>query len=90
MYKSKVIKTFRCKNSSEIYRIGSVYESGNKARIRELMQKGFLEQQDIEEVETAAMPEDEQPFKHIGGGYYELTDGSKVKGKKNAIEASKK
>ncbi len=36
------------------------------------------------QVETASFP------KHTGGGWYELSDGSKVQGKEEAIAAEKK
>lgn len=43
------------------------------------------EQQADEEAESQ---EDEAEFpKHVGGGNYELSDGSKVKGKDKAVEA---
>ena len=46
------------------------------------------EEPEAEEPE-AEEPEAEEPEhpKHTGGGYYELSDGSKVKGKKAAVEA---
>jgi hypothetical protein len=33
--------------------------------------------------------EDHPELKHLGGGYYEMPDGSKVRGKEEAIEALK-
>jgi hypothetical protein len=90
--KSKVTRKFRCKNNEEIYNVGSVYESNDTARMRELIQKGFIADIPLEETAESVpkVETSEQPYKHVGGGYYELADGTKVKGKQKAIEASKK
>ena len=50
----------------------------------------------IERVESAPQPPEENPPavddypKHTGGGYYELSNGDKVKGKAEAKEAEEK
>jgi hypothetical protein len=95
--KAKVKSKFRDKETKEVYKIGSVYESDSLARMRELMQKGFLYEAEIEEkaehveeVETPEEKKEDPAYKHIGGGVYELADGTRVKGKDKAIEAAKK
>ena len=46
------------------------------------------ESEAIETVTDAEETEKVEP-KHVGGGYYELPDGTKIKGKQNAIDAMK-
>lgn len=68
----KVIKRFRDKETKKLYEKGDLYK-GNKERVSHLIKKGFLA--------------DNPPLNHIGGGYYELPNGNRVKGKKQAMEA---
>lgn len=77
--KATVIKPFIDKNTREGFEKGSRYQSENPKRIKELQEKGYLE----------ADKADNYP-KHTGGGWYELSDGSKVQGKKEATAAEKK
>ena len=42
----------------------------------------------VEVVDEVEETEEIEP-KHLGGGYYELPDGTKIKGKQNAIDAMK-
>ena len=37
--------------------------------------------------ENTAMGTDRPPFRHVGGGWYELADGTRVRGKKQAAKA---
>lgn len=77
--KIPVIRAFIDKNTKEPYNKGYVYESDNIERIKELQDKGFLK-----DVEIDSYP------KHTGGGWYELSNGEKVQGKDEAIAAEKK
>lgn len=67
---SKVLKQFTDKETKKKHLVGSEYE-GSNSRISELFSKGFL---------------DEPPKEpnHIGGGYYELPNGERVRGKEKA------
>lgn len=59
-----------------------------KERIKELQDKGFIGDKVVEnapETETVKS----YPF-HAGGGYYQLSDGIKVKGKEAAEKAQEK
>ena len=77
--KIPVIRAFIDKHTKEPYNQGYVYNSDDVKRIKELQDKGFLKKLEIE-----SFP------KHTGGGWYELSDNSKVQGKDEAIAAEKK
>lgn len=76
--KYPVIAKFKDKYTKEIYEIGREIELTDEKRIADL-QKRKLISEAIEE--PIAEP------KHVGGGYYELPDGTRIKGKQAAIEA---
>jgi hypothetical protein len=79
----KVIKRFRDRYTKKIYKVGDSYSHENNERVASLIERGFLEEKSKKPPEEE---NDEFP-KHTGGGYYELSDGSKVKGKEEAEEA---
>ncbi len=77
--KYPVIRKFTCKLDKKRYKPGDTYETSDPERA------AFLQQMDrIGEAppEAAAV----EPV-HIGGGWYELPGGERVKGKKAALEA---
>jgi hypothetical protein len=79
----QVIKAFRDKDTLKHHAEGSVY-SADEERIEFLQEKGFVGKElTIKQKET---DESELP-KHVGGGYYELSNGEKVKGKEEAAIA---
>lgn len=89
MAKYKVLKPFKNKNTKNWYDTGQEIElSVERANEMIANQKkrggGFLERID----ETSHTADGEYP-KHVGGGHYELSDGSKVQGKEKAAEAEK-
>lgn len=63
----------------KLYKKGDVYSYGDEDRIAFLVDQGYLEEVDQAEVED--------DLKHVGGGYYELPNGEKVKGKDEALKA---
>lgn len=74
----RVIKAFKDKtDGNKLYTPGNgvVYASDDSARITFLAENGYIEKKE------SAYP------KHVGGGWYELADGSKVQGKDEAISA---
>jgi hypothetical protein len=76
----KVIKAFRDKVSKKHYGVGSVYEADDK-RIEFLQGEGFV---------GGEVGKKNEGFpKHTGGGYFELSNGEKVKGKDEAAAAEK-
>lgn len=79
-----VAKAFRDKDTEKHHAKGSLY-SADPERIEFLQEKGFL----AEEVSSAKEAEENEFPKHTGGGYYELSNGEKVKGKEDAIAAEK-
>lgn len=77
----KVIANFKDKtDNGKEYTKGGSYSHEDEKRIAFLIKKGFLEEQ----------PTDENTgIKHTGGGWYELPNGEKVKGKEEAENALK-
>ncbi|HZK53577.1 MAG TPA: hypothetical protein VFC84_05240 [Desulfosporosinus sp.] len=80
-----VSRSFQDKFTKEHYKKGKTHVSSDVERIAFLREKGFLSGEVIQE----SHKEDDEPFKHVGGGYYELPNGEKVKGKENALERIK-
>lgn len=87
-----VLKAFRDKNTKIHHAVGSSYTSEDPDRISFLQEQGFigvvvpneLKNQDSQDDKT------DEGIKHVGGGYYEIPSGEKVKGKDNALEELKK
>lgn len=77
--KLAVVKAFIDKNTNIGYSVGDTFESGDSERVSFLQEEGYL----YKEVEE----ETPEGIKHVGGGYYELPNGDKVKGKENALKA---
>lgn len=74
----EVIRTFKDKtNNLKLVNKGDFYSHKSEGRIAELIKKGFL----------SSKSEPEKEIKHIGGGYYELPNGERVKGKEEALSA---
>jgi hypothetical protein len=74
----KVLKTFRDKESMNIIAAGTEFEIEDAKRSDELIGLGYLEGEVSDE---SNLPE------HLGGGYYQLSNGEKVRGKEEAIQA---
>ncbi|QWH26534.1 hypothetical protein EXW51_00150 (plasmid) [Bacillus mycoides] len=79
-----VKRAFRDKFTLIHYSIGDSYESNDVERVKYLQDEGFLNEEQI----TIQHKETKDPV-HVGGGYYELPNGEKVKGKDAALEALK-
>ncbi len=83
MKKYKVIRSFKDKtNNLRFVAKGGFYSHEDENRIAFLIENGFLEGK-VEEPK-------EKYHKHVGGGYYELSNGEKVQGKKKAQQAENK
>lgn len=81
----EVSKEFIAREHNEkYYAEGDHYDSSDADRVAYLQKLGFLG----DEVRDADDELDER-LKHVGGGYYELPNGEKVRGRPNAIEALK-
>jgi hypothetical protein len=82
----EVIKPFRDKYTKDLYGKGDEYFTEDEKRAKYLQEWGYIgkeiEHENDEEIENE---DDEDGIKHVGGGYYELPNGEKVKGKQNAI-----
>ncbi|OCL26306.1 hypothetical protein U472_09865 [Orenia metallireducens] len=86
--KEKVIRSFIDKNTKKPYNQGSIYESEDEARIKELQEKGFLyKEQTVKSKENNGQG-DKFP-KNTGGNWYELSNGEKIQGEEKAIAAQK-
>lgn len=79
--KTAVIKAFVDKNTNIGYSVGDAFESNDSERVSFLQDEGYL----FRSVEEESL----EGIKHVGGGYYELPNGDKVKGKEAAFEALK-
>lgn len=79
--KMAVIKAFIDKNTNIGYSVGDTFESNDSERVSFLQDEGYLYKN--------AEDEDPEGIKHTGGGYYELPNGEKVKGKEAALDALK-
>lgn len=77
MKKYKVINRFKDKNTKDLFEKDAIYESDDAIRVKFLQDEGYLDKNEAES---------EFP-KHTGGGYYELSNGEKVKGKDEAAAA---
>jgi len=77
----KVKSSFQDKETSKVYKNGDLYQHTSADRVAFLVEKGFLEGSEEIVSDNPDFP------KHTGGGYYELSNGEKVKGKEDAIAA---
>lgn len=77
MSKHLIIRAFIDKDTLLGYSEGDMYESNDSQRIAFLVEQGFLQ----ENQKTSKFP------KHAGGGWYELSNGDKIQGKDEAVEA---
>jgi hypothetical protein len=90
----EVIKPFRDKHTGDLFGKGDAYLTEDEQRAKYLQEWGYLGEEveqvqpkeDAEEIEI----EDENGIKHVGGGYYELPNGEKIKGKQEALAALEK
>ncbi|MCU5047632.1 hypothetical protein OCA01_21515 [Bacillus cereus] len=82
MQEFKVITAFRDKFSYVHYSVGESYKTDDQERVEFLQKEGFLETEPIGGYKPV-VPE----IVHVGGGYYELPNGEKVKGKEAALKA---
>ena len=82
----EVIKPFRDKYTGDLFGKGDEYFTEDEKRAKYLQEWGYIgkeiEKENDEEIE---IENDEDGIKHVGGGYYELPNGEKIKGKQNAI-----
>jgi hypothetical protein len=84
----EVIKPFRDKYTGDLFVKGDEYFTEDEKRAKYLQEWGYIgkeieiEKENDEEIE---IENDEDGIKHVGGGYYELPNGEKIKGKQNAI-----
>jgi hypothetical protein len=80
----EVIKPFRDKYTKDLYGKGDEYFTEDEKRAKYLQEWGYIgkEVDDDEKIEDEI---EKEGIKHVGGGYYELPNGEKVKGKQNAI-----
>jgi hypothetical protein len=83
-----VLKAFRDKNTKEHHSVGTLY-AADEERANFLKEEGHLGEVSTKEA-SSEKDETKSDFpKHTGGGYYELSNGEKVKGKDEAAAAEK-
>ncbi|WP_342541041.1 hypothetical protein MHI39_08195 [Heyndrickxia sp. FSL K6-6286] len=84
--KHRVVQAFRDKNTKIHYAIGDFFESDDFERVIFLLNNNFLEKKKITiNYDSESSSNEKLEPKHLGGGYFELPNGEKVKGKKNAL-----
>jgi len=91
MNKYAVIKDFRDRISNRVFRVGSLYFTDNEERRNELATGGYIDSDAVPQSGTPTFKADEAlpaGVEHIGGGYYTLPNGEKVRGKEEAIAAA--
>lgn len=74
-----------------VYNPGDVVEMEKKQATR-LCKAGIAKPIEGEEIETATKPQGETAAKwpkHVGGGWYQLSNGEKIRGEEEAIAAQK-
>lgn len=81
MFEAPVLRRFRCKEYKKGFRPGDTYRHASVERLEYLAS--------FDPPYVAWPPGDEAPAgpKHIGGGWYELPDGRRIKGKNAALAA---
>ncbi|WP_245807758.1 hypothetical protein [Halobacillus massiliensis] len=93
----KVINAFTDADTRQVYQEGDNFPRRGQVteeRVQELssnenkLKKPLIEPFNVITNAEDALKEDEFP-KHTGGGYFELSNGEKVKGKEAAVEAEK-
>lgn len=84
MRKYLVIQTFRDKFTQIVHSTGTFYETADEERASFLIESGYLKADDGDRNQH------DEPLKNLGGGYYELPNGEKVRGKEKALKALKK
>lgn len=76
----EVVNNFYDKTDNrKLYEKGGFYSHVDDDRTAFLIEKGF-----IKKTQKKAP---EEKINHVGGGYYELPNGERVKGKKEALSA---
>lgn len=84
--KRKVISRFRDKDTKVVYKKNDIYE-GNEKRVAHLVKRGRLEPSKSNDKKQEVEQEKANDMKHVGGGWYEISNGERVKGKEKAQEA---
>lgn len=87
-----VLRAFKDKNTQKHHSKGGTYESDDPKRIAYLQERGFLGEVISGPVEidnNDGLENDDAQIKHVGGGWYELPNGEKIKGKDEALAALK-
>ena len=99
MYEGKVVKAFIDRHTRRVHNPADTYRSQDLERMEHLASLGHIEfdgpqvalNQDPNLNDVGADPDadpDQDPsLKHVGGGYYELPNGTKVRGKEAAVAA---
>ena len=84
-----VLQLFRDKETSVKHFVGTTYETFDENRAKELQNKGFIGEEipNNDEPAEEKSKQVEDVITHVGGGYYELPNGEKIKGKEAAQKA---
>ena len=83
----KVIRRFRDKYTREIILPGTSFHSDEIDRVENLIERGFIDT-DSNPEKKPDLPQKQSEPKHTGGGWYELEDGTRIRGKEAAYQAA--
>lgn len=84
--KAKVLEIFYDKEESKVRKVGEIFEL-SKDRYDYIISKNENLIECVEESEETEDETESEFPKHTGGGWYELSNGEKVQGKEEAIQA---
>lgn len=87
----RVVSRFTDRMTGNVYEKDQFYPEHDADRIKELSGRNNSQKKPlIKKVDAAApidTPRAESELKHVGGGYYELSNGERVRGKEEAQAA---
>lgn len=83
LLEAPVVRRFKCKHTKQWYSPGDTYRHESAERMEFLASQDppYIEWPPKQQIEVAGEP------KHIGGGWYELPDGQRIRGKETAMKA---
>lgn len=88
LLEARVLSRFRCRYDRRVYEPGDVYYHRDPERMAFLAEHGHLEWPPAEQPLEDDVPQTAAEPVHVGGGWYELPDGRRIRGKEAAYAAA--
>lgn len=79
----RVINRFTDKVTGRVYEENQIYHGDDAERLEELSTSKNSQKKPL----IRKVAEDVNELNHVGGGYYELSNGERVRGKEEALKA---